>query len=43
MTEDKMVGWHYRIMDMSFSKLWEMVKESEAWCAAVHNVSKSST
>ena len=30
-------------MDMSFSKLWEMVKEREAWRAAVHEVAKSET
>ena len=30
-------------MDMSLSNVWEMVKDREGWCAAVHGVTKSWT
>ena len=30
-------------MDMSLSELWETVKHREAWCAAVHGITKSQT
>ena len=52
MTEDETgwmaspVGWHPQLdgsMNMRLSKLQEMVKDRETWCAAVHGVTKSWT
>ena len=42
-TEDEMVEWHHCSKDMSLSKLWEIGKDRDAWCAAVHGITKSWT
>ena len=38
-----MVGWVTDLMDMSLSKLQELVMDREAWHAVVHRVAKSQT
>ena len=33
MTEDEMIGWHHRLMDMGLGGLWGLVMDREAWRA----------
>ena len=43
MTKDEMVGWHHRLNGHELEQIEEIVKDSQAWRAAVHGVSKSQT
>ena len=43
MTEDEMVGWHNRLNGHEFEQLQEMLKDREAWHAAVHGVTELDT
>ena len=42
-TEDEIVRWHQWLNRHEMSKLWEIVKDREAWNAVVHGVAKSWT
>ena len=40
-TEDEMVWWHHRLDGHEFEQTREIVKDREAWCAAVHGIAKN--
>ena len=42
-TEDEMVDGITDWMHMGLGELWEVVMDREAWCAAIHGVTKSPT
>ena len=41
--QDKMVGWHHWLNGHKFEQAPEMVKDREAWCAAVHGITELDT
>ena len=38
-----MVGWHHRLNGRRLGGLRDLVRDREAWCAAVHGVAKNQT
>ena len=43
MTKDEMVGWDYQLSEREFEQTPGDGEDLEAWCAAVHGVTKSRT
>ena len=41
--EVEIVGWHHNSMDMILGKLQELVMDTEAWRAVIHQVAKNWT
>ena len=42
-TEDEMVGWYHRFSGHELGQTWEMVRDREAWCAAVDGGTRNQT
>ena len=42
-TKDEIVGWRHWLNRYKSEQIWEMVKDREAWCAAVHGAAKNQT
>ena len=43
MTEDEMAGWHHQRDGRQLNRFRELVRDREAWRAAIHGVTKSRT